>query len=546
MQKEERRVGSFSRPLHYKPVPLGWLSCPPPSKLISCDALSQLSFMVCKTPLPQSYVSAISPKSPWIVKDVIDKAKSLSDPNNSVRLMAINTSSSSDVIPEDDWRAFNVPFLRIATDYKPERFEAFCKSVDDELSKSPDNHLICIIYSGRGLNRSIFAVAGYISRHGPSISDAVKLCLDSNPNSLWKSTALTSLSSIFDTKVTGATQGPEWLDKPGPSQRNIAIYDIPLSLEKFGSLRKKIPRYAASRNPVTGRERDRVMDIILKSTDDWDHCKGNPVYHLSYFKPACFGALRCQQHFASFEPRGVRGFLVVWGDWIYCVDSGFSVWTLKRRDDCKRPVVATCTIVEERKRCLVFLTDLLVFGETDVASLPLSERLAYLANRLLPKLRAESLSECGLLILFRPVTELKNVVTLEKDLGSLCVKCDGIAFYGNEERPGHGLLLPMSASVLLYVNLCGKQKAVLVGKDNESDVWSPVAVYQFANEKMAGLDGRTSRFEYRAGSREWKPVCLGQSDDPSSIVQIREMVESMGLEKQIPEFLREIQQISYG
>lgn len=188
----------------------------------------------------------------------------------------------------------------------------------------------------------------------------------------------------------------------------------------------------------------------------------------------------------------------------------------------------------------------MLFGDVEVSKLPLLDRLAYLANRFLPKLRVESLNDCGLLLLYRPVTELRNVGNLERDMGSLCVKCDGIVFYGNSHGPGHGLLLPINPSVLLHVSLNGKQKAILMGKDYETDVWGPVAVFQFANEKLAGMDGRTSRFEYKAGSKEWKPVCLGQSDDPSPLRQIREMVEALAYEKQVSEFVKEIQQISYG
>jgi hypothetical protein len=343
MQKDDRRGGGFSRPSHNKSVPLGWLSCPLPSKLISAPELPFLSFMVGKTPLPESYM-AISAKNPWTIKDAIDKARTLYGEKKSVRLLAINTSSASEVVKEEDWHAFNVPYVRVNMDYKSERFESFCKAVQDELSKSPDQHLICFVYSGRGLNRSIFCVAGFLAKKGLSLSDAINLCLESNPSSLWKSQPLSALGSLFDLKATGATQPPDWLDKPGSSQRNIAIYDIPLGLEKFGSLRKKIPRSSASRNPVTGKERDRVVDLIVQSTENWDHSKGNPVYHLSYFGPDSIDTLKYEMHFASFEPRGARGFIVVYGDWVYCVDNTFTVWTLKPRHECKRPAVATCTI----------------------------------------------------------------------------------------------------------------------------------------------------------------------------------------------------------
>jgi hypothetical protein len=65
--------------------------------------------MVAKTPLPESFVKVISPKQPWTVKSMIDKAKSLYEGKTSMRYLAINASASNETDKGEDWQGSNIP-----------------------------------------------------------------------------------------------------------------------------------------------------------------------------------------------------------------------------------------------------------------------------------------------------------------------------------------------------------------------------------------------------------------------------------------------------
>lgn len=519
-----------------KTIPMHWLSAATNGQLISVPNKPNLYFMPMKTPLSVQMCQTLSISPSWTAQDAILKAKSLLKQEN-MKFHAINVSATNEVALPQEWEALHTTYNRIQInkDFSSSSIDQFCDSVNNALDGAGEQTLVCLVYSGCGLNRVGFSIAAYLTKYGQmSLQEALKSCDTSVAKIIFKQKPLDVLCEVFSHDNISHGSPPEWLNS---DEKISPIGDVPLPLEKYNAMKK------LSKKPVTGDERDKVLALLTQAAaGEWNMSKANvPSFTYTQWKDIHMNEIHATTHLCTFVPRGNNAFIVVSEEnVVYYVDLAANVWALKIRATCETPAVASCIIIEEKKRAVFLTTDILLLGKMKLNEHFLEERLSYLAYEFTDKLTPEDKKEVyAMQFVFRPMAKISNAGKLKKDLSTLFCKCDGIAFYETSDSPGKAIFLPITPSVILQFCYNGNEKAILYAIQGETNV--PIAIYKLPSQKMTGLDGRTNRFEYKLSSNEWNPVAIGHNEQPSTVEEMQYMIDSLTTKLPYDEIFQEFE-----
>ncbi|OHS97269.1 hypothetical protein TRFO_09546 [Tritrichomonas foetus] len=550
-----RRAPAPSPVSRLKSVPHRWLSCPNHGLPIHVETRPNLYFIPMKTPLTEHIANSLNQVSMWTPPSAISKAKQLVK-TTPCHFLAINVAQHHEVITEQDWQAVGANYARcgVPKDYNSSSIDSFCKIINNELDKVKNETLVCLVYCGCGLNRSGFCIAAYLTRHCNIIlTNSLKMLDESSPRLIYLQKPLDVLSSTFQTSSLIHGAAPDWVkidEKIGP------IGDIPLPLEKFNAIKK------VSKKPASSEEKIEILSILADATSVMAENSGKlgrfektsfegkefefPSYNSTLWNNKSFELLRNKPFLMTFEPRGVRVFIIVNQEsLVFLVDPHYNVWELKVRANCQVPAVACAYLVEEKKRCVLLTTDLYVLGKVNLCTTySLTDRLAHLSHSFTSKLKFDSLDQQYLLsFVFRPMTKLVNASKLRKDLSNLFVKCDGISFHEIEGNPLESIFLPINPSFILQFDYNGNDKAILYARGENSHL-EPVGVYIAKSPKYNGFDGRTNRFEYDKDKHVWIPIAVGHNDPPSTTEEVQTLLSFLQTNISYDNIFKELDKIS--
>jgi hypothetical protein len=214
-----------------KMIPANWLSCAPHGPLIQSPSDPNAKFLPIKTPLPEHFNRALG-SSKWSITDVKATIASLGLASHS-ELVAVNVSSAMQVVGQLDWESAGVKYVRfpVKRSYDKLCLDPFITFVDSQAAIGPS---LFLIYSGKGLNRVSYCLAGYLGRTMP-IGDAI-----SNFGlNFYKQKPLSVLTEvIYPQPPVQSLTPPDFLEfDDGP----LAIGQIPLSLEKYKGIKRVSP-----------------------------------------------------------------------------------------------------------------------------------------------------------------------------------------------------------------------------------------------------------------------------------------------------------------
>lgn len=535
-----------SRP-KFKDIPMCWLSAPIPTRVVKVPSKDTVKFIICKTPLPNSFTNLLSAKDNWSVEKAVEKAKSLVP--DCVKVVAVNASSCNEVITETMWNQSDVELLRVCMkDYESSHVDAFCEFVDQTTGSGPT---AVIVYTGKGTNRAPYLVSGYLARNGMSIQDAVDACIDAYPDCIFKEKALKALEELSKEIIDVKLEKPRWYKVAEPVQ----IGDVDLELvQRSRSLEKVSRKYSSGKYTVSsGSEYDEVLDLVQSVTKNWEVVvNGIPKFKSEIYNTDMLDEIEKEPHYCTFEPRGFRSFIVATSkDDVYYLDEYNELWKLKATTTSKVPAVALATTVIDKRKCMVFLTDCLIYGKNNAYDMRLSLRLSYCYKMSLD-LKVSDTED--LTFLFRPVSEMRNITELQKDLPELICKCDGLGIYTELAPAGMNRFIPLRPTFQIQVNMNTHKKAILIAKNGPGDDdLAPVGVMSIADEKFAGLDLRTSRIRYSPNKSEpWQPVEIGMHDAPDDLDYVTAVVEFMNKHasdesknQSVKQILRDLEKIQY-
>jgi hypothetical protein len=450
-----------------------------------------------KTPMPVTY-STLLGEFRWTIPDVHSHLSTLISDLSSYRLIAINVSSSNQVVTTKPWETIGAKYIRIAIK------RTFPKSALDQFietcnTEATSGRVLFLVYSGKGLNRVSFCIAGYLAG-----TQSLSSLISEYNLKFFKPQPLTVLcESLFAGEQISPEEKPEFLQY---DEGKIAIGQIPLTLEKFKGVKK------VARKEITSDEVGHVLSFLPAS---WQmHTMWNST---------SMDEIRSGKYLCSFEPRGMKSYIVATSEKsVFLVDSRNKVWLLRAHaNGCRTPLVAYCYFMEEQRRSVALLSDLHRYGDKISEKTPLDQRLSVLAHTICRKVQFDAGSSYELEIWYRPMSRLKYAPKLKRDLGSLFVKSEGIVFYSD-----HGsIVLPLEAAIVLQFEYNGAGKGVLLavsGTQNAELV--PVALYNMRNARFVGLNRRTSRFEYNLQKDEWQPVTLGHDDMPATVREVQDFL----------------------
>lgn len=504
---------------HFNGIPFRWLTCPNNGQAIHVESKPNLFFIPMKTPLPESFAHAHSLLQSWTPHQCVIKARELVPNVQDPFFYAINVAEQHEIIFKDVWESEGVKYSRvpISKEYNTESLNAFCDCVNKVLEEEKDKTCVFLVYCGCGLNRVGFCISGYLAKYcNIPLLDAFKKCDESSSRLIYIQRPIDKLCELYGVESFPHGQAPCWVldEKPKP------VGEIPLPLEKYNAIKK------ISKKPATPEEKVEIFKLLSEAVDDREVADGTfPKYKTAPWNHQSLNVLRRKPHLVTFEPRGIKAFIVVTdSDHVFVIDALCNVTEVKAKAKCQTPAVASCILIEEKKRAIFLTTDLLLLGQLKVASLPLKERLSYLANSFTKKLEPETNEQYKLQFVFRPMTQLFNASRLRNDIGNLFAKCEGLSFYDCEGSPGESLFLPITPSVVLQFDYNGNDKAILYARGPEKGSLEPVGIYHSPNPKFNALDGRTNRFEWDKEKHEWIPVAIGHNDPPATVKEVNTMI----------------------
>ena len=436
--------------------------------------------------------------------------------------------------------------MPVPKDYDSRSIERFCEIVNNELKKVGNGVLVCLVYCGRGFNRVGFCIAAYLTKDcNNTLPNSLKKIDESSPRLIYQQKPLDVLFSTFKSGSQIHGPKPECIEKyyKEKDAQQAPIGDIPLPLEKFNTIRK------LAKN-VKSDDRNEVLNVLAEATNDPKSQAPQgpfPKFKSTMCNNESFDLLRTQPYLMTFEPRGLRIFVVVLAEGrIFIVDPACNVLELKAKANCKAPAVASAFLIEEKKRAVILTTDLFMIDKIRVTGLPLKQRLDHLFHNFTQKLKPESSEQqLALHFIFRPMSKLSNASKLKKDLSTIFVKCDGITFHHCTGEPISYIFLPINPSVILYFDYNGNDKTILYARNENSQdsPLEPVGVYKASNSKFNGLDGRTNRFEIDSDNHMWTPVAIGNNDPPSTIEEVNALLSFLSTNISYDKIFQELDKI---
>ncbi|OHT04056.1 hypothetical protein TRFO_28490 [Tritrichomonas foetus] len=567
-------------------VPMNWLSCPSYGDLIQSPGHPEITFLPIKTPLPINFFESLPASVRWTVSDAVNQARSKINNTaaKNVKIIAINVSASNEAVTKEEWESVGAIYYRIPIkkDFDSSFVDTFCETLNNEISQlniqnneklnenkenlnenkenlnenneklsennenlneskdeqndNLNNSILCMLYSGRGQNRVWFSIYSYFLKcFNQNFDEIVRT------DNFYNQKALDSLCDIFHAEKREAIAKPDWLVNL-QDERSISIGEVPLPLEKYKGIKK------ISRKEILGTEANLVKSLLPASRPiyQWDSHSLDELLSLPF---------QC-----TFDARGLQTFIVATKEnSVFLVDSRKGVWLLRARiHHGQMPLVASCVLVEEQRRCVVLLTDLLRYGEIINENSDIELRLSILANKVIKKLRTENNSTYLLQFVYRPMAHVSDASKLKKDLPSLFAKCDGLLFYGHDKI----IRLPLTPSVVLQFDYNGNDKAFLLASESPKSTEStnsstpdsslesakngklvPVGIYTVMNKKLLGMDRRTSRFEYDVEKETWSAIALGQDDVPSTVEDVNNLIKFKKLNVSVDMILKELEKV---
>lgn len=580
LANNNKRNPPFSR---FKCIPKRWLSSENHGDLIQCESMPNLFFIPMKTPLTDFLSQFLNQPEPWTPTNALKQIKAMIPAGYNPNFLAINVSLSSQIISKAYWQALGVQYARcpIPKDYQKNYIDTFCDIINKELTRISNQTLVCLVYSGCGHNRVGFSITGYLSRNCQELNleDAYRKVNAASPNCIYLQKPLDTLSTAFKTSAPIHGEPPKGIRYPDDVHQIQAV-DLELPMEKYAGLKK----VSKPRTPDSNLPRDEILGILADAFEDESILRDNafPLFSPTIWNSESMDQLRSRTHYIAIEPRGLKSYVVINKEnRVFLVvpiipnniTSTYSEQTVRPRNDVYElraqskvtslPAVASAYLIEEKKRTVIFTTDLLLLNNARTYGMTLQTRLSHLYHQFTTKLRPDSdyfnnmnnnnprnmneqnqnqmmnqnsLQNYQIHFVYRPVSRVTNFAKLIKDLNTkFFVKSDGISFIDDEAPPLTSLLLPIQPSVVFLFDYNGSNKSILYSLNDSQELsyddpikrefpLEPFSVFVPKNSKYNGMDGRTNRFTFDKEKRLWKPLSVGFNDPPTTTTAINEIV----------------------
>lgn len=589
---------------HFKCIPHNWLSVIESGIPLTIPAQNPFYFIPMKTPLPEFLTKSLKQVSPWTPAKAITNAKNLLRINTNFHFLAINVSQSNEMVLEEDWKDVGASYARcpVSKSFEQNSIDTFCDIINKELTKINNNEaLVCLVYSGCGHNRVGFCITSYLTRTcNVELSDALKRVDKSSPRLIHKQDPLDRLSTVF--KTSPQIHGP-------PPEGVRQDEDIPeigktnLPFEKYNGLKK------ISKNILHKEEKLKVLSILAKACNDQSILDGYfPVIEKKYWSEESFTDLQNEEYLMTFEPRGLRCFVVVNAESqvflvvpVLNINANYSnyniassnmntrcrteVHELKAKSNLKPnpTAVAVAYLIEEKKRAVIMTTDLLYIYDSSVVSMRLHDRLGLLFSRLNKYLKPDYnlinnaantnatdqqaqqqqqqqvQQQYQVFFMFRPMTPLIYARKLYKDLSSFFVNCDGISFSPVNHEPLSSIYMPVNPSVILLFDYNGNDKAILYARYDEkiSDgngeptpisertyPLKPISILSTAKNPKLIALDRRTSRFELDKKKEWQPTTIGHNDPPTTTSELKSLNKFLKTNPSYENILKEVETIA--
>lgn len=518
-RRNNRRTTNQFPISHFKCIPHSWISVTESGQPLKCPTQKSLYFIPMKTPLPEFLTNSLKKQvSSWTPAKAIDKATKLIPVKSNLKFLAINVSQGDEMVLEEDWKEVGASYARcpVSKSYEQNSIDAFCDIINKELNKINNNEtLVCLNYCGCGHNRVGFCITAYLARACKiELSDALKRVEKNCLCMMYNQKAVDTLSSFFKTSPQIHMPAPKGikLDDKVP-----AIGDPSgLPFEKYNGLKR------ISKEKLLNEDKKKILSILAEACNDQDILDDYfPIIEKNYWSNKSLDDLQNDEYLISFEPRGLRCFVVVNSEsQVFLVIPVLNInvnysnpsnvlanmntrcrtevyelnakFTKPSRVNVNPSSVAVAYLIEEKRRAVVMTTDLLYIDNSSVYTMPLNDRLGLLYYELNKYLKPDTINNTTdnmnvgadqqaqlqqqqqqykykVYFFFRQMTYLYNARRLLKDLTSFFVKCDGISFQPVNSEPLNSIYLPITPSVILLFDYNGNNKSILYARYDEND-----------------------------------------------------------------------------
>ena len=214
----------------------------------------------------------------------------------------------------------------------------------------------------------------------------------------------------------------------------------------------------------------------------------------------------------TFCPVGENLFFIINGkDGYYLFLPPKKLWFFKANIELNVDhVICTAIITKKEHRKILFLTDILLFGEMNLNSTELDYRASILYYKIIRNVKNSSLK-----IAYRPFTTLKYLTPLEREFQNPLpfngIQCDGAAIYCNDFPVGPFLPLPNKSScpiLTLYVVANTYNSSILYAKDDTTLLYIMVMIYEPSDPTViAEINRKVVRFRIKDSKPQIECIC---------------------------------------
>lgn len=510
-----------TRNLDINLLPPFWINFPKMGQPIRIPDKPNIFLVPIKTPLPIDY-SFSDYENQWTIEwAAVEAAAAIGERREHTIVYSFELTPYGDLISEQDCESVDISHFYLPIAEEPEKSLNFFVKKISELPSPGYPHII-LISCHNGYNRTGYLIAGYFMKKMQLSSRAAAFLFSKkHPPGIFSQEMIDRLNELSpgDQQAT-VSETPSYIQpflfENDPSAVGFTTDKSPNFVLNGGQLvddPRKVNELSELLNSVIPKKGrftrisvDHNNNEFLPMAFLWDQERYNKLKSNLKIDPL-------KDLKITFNPYGSHVFLIIDniqndGFFISFGVNQFYFFRAVIEPDVPRPIVCLGIYTSRNNDPILFLTDVLVYGEFYMEITDFDQRLNCIWHYILPKIKilspfqpkdeSETFEDFSLLkIAFRPVTKLKLAQALINDIRNTNftfdgIPCNGLTIINTNYPVGAFVFAPLMPTLNLLFIMNTPKRAYLYARSSKNEL-TPLLFYQIENQRAASLNRQVIR-----------------------------------------------------
>lgn len=505
--------------------PLFWLQCPKMGDPIRIPNKPNLILIPMKTPLPSKNQYGIPPEYQWTMELAVETAaKKIGEKRQNIIFISFELTPYGDSTSVEDNYICDVYHEYLPLGTNPEKVLDMIIEKIDNLPSPSYIHAI-LISCHNGYNRTGYIISGiFMKMLNYTCRASTLLFSKKRPPGIFSQDMIDNLNKIYpDDPPSVKSELPSYIqpfnfkgddDASLSNLSSITIENTPNFIFNGGHTVK-------DQNQIN--ELTSLLGSVIPKKGKFRRVNNGGFYPL----PFIFTQDRLNKYRSplkdpneskiTFLPRGANVFLIITqtqndGFYLSYEADQFFFFRACIGSELPRPIICTAIYSTRNNDPVIFVTDVLSFGELYMEFADPENRFKCLWYFIIPNIKvlapSQNLTETNneqntqlVKIAYRPLTRLKFCLTLMNDFDNYYlfdgIPCDGAVIIDRNYPVGGFLFIPLKPSFIVLFIMNGPKDAILyVRSDDDAHQYQPIAYFDISNSaQLVKLNRKFVRFE---------------------------------------------------